>query len=217
MAEKKTHFGRAGEFFAMSELLLRNWNVAVPVVDIGDDVFVIDDNDKTTWRLQVKSADASSEAGPQIKATFSGILRAQLRTAQPIELLFMFLVRVPRAWRMLIIPRVDLLRFREAYVEGGKPHGGGSGRPPVGDAAAKTDSMSLTVTFDGANASAWNADLGGYLDRWPEQLPIVQGGPGTTEPRSASGAAATTGPAETPDPSLDPERSPPLAVPGAPQ
>ncbi len=41
----------------MSELLLRGWNVAVPVVDVGDDVFVIDDNDKTTYRLQVKSAE----------------------------------------------------------------------------------------------------------------------------------------------------------------
>jgi hypothetical protein len=32
----------------MSELLLRGWNVAVPVVDVGDDVLVVDDNDKTT-------------------------------------------------------------------------------------------------------------------------------------------------------------------------
>jgi hypothetical protein len=54
--DKKTQFGRAGEYFAMSEVLLRGWNVAVPVVDVGDDVFVIDDNDKTTWRLQVKTA-----------------------------------------------------------------------------------------------------------------------------------------------------------------
>ena len=46
----------------MSELLLRGWNVAVPVVDVGDDVFVIDDNDKTTYRMQVKSA-ASDTSG----------------------------------------------------------------------------------------------------------------------------------------------------------
>ena len=55
-SDKKTHFGRAGEYFVMSELLLRGWNVAVPVVDIGDDVFVIDDRDKTTRRVQVKAA-----------------------------------------------------------------------------------------------------------------------------------------------------------------
>jgi hypothetical protein len=42
MADKKTHFVRAGEYYGMSELLLRGWNVAVPVVDVGDDVFVIE-------------------------------------------------------------------------------------------------------------------------------------------------------------------------------
>jgi hypothetical protein len=77
MADKTTHFGRAGEFFAMSELLLLGWNVAVPVVDIGDDVFVIDDNDKTTYRLQVKSAQPSKKD----RWNFS-ISRAQLRAIE---------------------------------------------------------------------------------------------------------------------------------------
>jgi hypothetical protein len=35
MADKTTHFGRAGEYFVISELLLRGWNVAIPVVDVG--------------------------------------------------------------------------------------------------------------------------------------------------------------------------------------
>jgi hypothetical protein len=68
MSERKTHFGRAGEYFAMSELLLRGWNVAVPVVDVGDDVFVIDDNDKTTWRLQVKASERIVKEGRQFLA-----------------------------------------------------------------------------------------------------------------------------------------------------
>ena len=63
MTDKKTHFGRAGEYFAMSELLLRGWNVAVPVVDVGDDVFVIDDRDKTTLRAQVKTSAAEPASG----------------------------------------------------------------------------------------------------------------------------------------------------------
>lgn len=58
-SSKGSHFGTAGEYFAMSELLLRGWNVAVPVVDVGDDVLIIDDNDKTTFRVQVKSAHAT--------------------------------------------------------------------------------------------------------------------------------------------------------------
>ena len=101
MADKTTHFGRAGECFAMSELLLRGWNVAVPVVDVGDDVFVIDDNDKTTWRLQVKSAEGESipEAdGGGVTARFA-LSRVQLRTPQPIELFFMLIIRHEGTWR----------------------------------------------------------------------------------------------------------------------
>ena len=126
MAEKKTHFGRAGEYFAMSELLLRGWNVAVPVVDVGDDVFVIDDNDKTTWRLQVKAAestDVPEKDGGGVTARFT-LSRAQLRTAQPIELFYMLILRVGSAWRFLVLPRVDLLKIRDAYVEAGKTRGG---------------------------------------------------------------------------------------------
>jgi hypothetical protein len=69
----------------MSEVLLRGWNVAVPVVDVGDDVLIIDDNDKTTFRLQVKSTRTSYGEPATAKFTLS---RQQLRTPQEIELLY---------------------------------------------------------------------------------------------------------------------------------
>src|SRR5580658_10027844 len=101
MADKKTHFGRAGEFFAMSELLLRGWNAAVPVVDVGDDVLVIDDNDKRTRRLQVKSRECARDANGRIAATFS-LSRAQLKDpGLEIELIYMLLIRVDSDWRFL--------------------------------------------------------------------------------------------------------------------
>jgi hypothetical protein len=92
MTDKRTHFGRAGEYFAMSELLLRGWNVAVPVVDVGDDAFVIDDRDKTTRRVQVKTAmaepmRAKGEGAERVCASFK-LSRTQLRTRQPIELFY---------------------------------------------------------------------------------------------------------------------------------
>ncbi len=179
MADKKTHFGRAGEYFAMSELLLRGWNVAVPVVDVGDDVFVIDDNDRTTWRLQVKSAEGESirEAdGGGVTARFN-LSRAQLRTPQPIELFFMLIVRHEGAWRFLILPRVELLKVRDAYVDAGRAREG-RGRRPLGDHAAKTDGLGLEVVLKGPEATGWDAPLTPYLDRWPEELAPVTGGPG---------------------------------------
>ena len=177
MANKKTHFGRAGEYFAMSELLLRGWNVAVPVVDVGDDVFVIDDNDKTTWRLQVKTSAAQTNepVGATVKFALS---RAQLRTPQPIELFYMFVVRIEEGWRFLIVPRAELLKIRAAYVEAASKREG-AGRRPLADDGAKTDALGLEVVLNEVEATGWGAPLTAYLDRWPDALAPVSGGPGT--------------------------------------
>jgi hypothetical protein len=43
------YLGRAAQLFVMSELLLRGYNVAIPEVDIGDDLLVIRDADDSKW------------------------------------------------------------------------------------------------------------------------------------------------------------------------
>jgi hypothetical protein len=180
MSEKKTHFGRAGEYFAMSEFLLRGWNVAVPVVDVGDDVFVIDDNDKSTWRLQVKASERIVKEGPSVPDApdlfrFS-LSRKQLRTVQPVELFYMLMMRLGRGWRFLLIPREALNEIRNAFVDAERE---GPGRPPIGDANAKTDALTLVVELRSERVSGWGVSLDAYLDRWPEQLAPVVGGPGS--------------------------------------
>jgi hypothetical protein len=40
----------------MSEFLTRGWNVAIPEVDIGDDIFVVQDDDGTMRRVQVETS-----------------------------------------------------------------------------------------------------------------------------------------------------------------
>ena len=195
MADKKTHFGRAGEFYAMSELLLRGWNVAVPVVDLGDDVFVIDDRDKTTRRVQVKSAEAEvvSKDDDRWKASFN-LSREQLRTLQEIELYYMFLVRFSTHWRFLWIPRTELLTIRNKMVQTPRS---GPGRRSIADEEAKSDSVGLTVTIEKEAAWGWNTDLRRFFDRWPDELSIVIGGPGT---------AKSGRPAFTPQSEEDPAR-----------
>ena len=206
MSEKKTHFGRAGEFYAMSELLLRGWNVAVPVVDVGDDVFVIDDNDKTTWRLQVKTSErAQGQEGAADAFTF-GLSRKQLRTPQPVELFYMLMMRLEHIWRFLVIPRETLSGIRETFVAAERP---GPGRPPVADSDAKTDALTLKVELRADKVEGWDASLTVYLDRWPEQLDPVVGGPGSVGQAPAEPAAARsadvvpTPPGGVPAPSRD--------------
>jgi hypothetical protein len=52
------YHGPAGEHAVMSELLWRGWNVAIPQVDVGDDIFVVEDEQGTFYRVQVKTATA---------------------------------------------------------------------------------------------------------------------------------------------------------------
>jgi hypothetical protein len=194
--DKKTHFGRAGEYFAMSELLLRGWNVAVPVVDVGDDVFIIDDNDKTTRRLQVKTAAGVRDGTafpPKYNALF-GLSRRQLREAQPIELFFLFLARIERGWRFLIVPRYELVQIRDDFVNAPRP--AKRGRPPVADAEAMTDGLTFNITIEGSSAYGWGSSLSRFLDQWPAEIPEVTGGPGSVALTEREGAPA---------PSRDPE------------
>lgn len=60
--EKRSHLGMAGHHAAMSEFLYRGSNVAVPAVDIGDDVYVVEDRMGAMWRLQVKTSDRPEES-----------------------------------------------------------------------------------------------------------------------------------------------------------
>jgi hypothetical protein len=181
MGDKRTHFGRAGEYFAMSELLLRGWNVAIPVVDVGDDAFVINDHAKLTRRVQVKTSSVSSVRNGR-RGTFS-LSRKQLQAARPIELFYALMTRFEGRWAFLVIPRVDLLAIRNAYVESSSQRPL-TGRPPLGDEEAKTDSLRLDLDFEGDAVAGWGVSLGKYLNCWPEELGVLEGGPG-----SASGGA----------------------------
>ena len=57
------HVGKSGQLAVMSELLLRGYNVAMPEVDVGDDVFVVRDEEESVTRVQVKSANATGQQG----------------------------------------------------------------------------------------------------------------------------------------------------------
>lgn len=177
---KRSHFGTAGEYFAMSELLLRGWNVAVPVVDVGDDVLIIDDNDKTTFRIQVKSAHVVKPddcEGPR-KAPFArfSLSRAQMRLQQQIELFYMLMIRQDTAWRFLVVPRQRLFEIHAQYVS---TRSSRRGRRPKHHDEASSDDLSMDVLFDAGGVKAWNQSLSEFLGVWPEELPVLETGPGS--------------------------------------
>jgi hypothetical protein len=99
------YLGKAGHLAMMSEFLIRGWNVAIPEVDIGDDIFVVQDEKGTLQRVQVKTA-ASKPTKQGFRAQFSLSLR-QLRNLSNILVHYAFLVRHNGQWSApLIITRL---------------------------------------------------------------------------------------------------------------
>jgi hypothetical protein len=53
------YLGKAGQLVVMSCFLVRGWNVATPEVDVGDDLFVVEDKKGIFYRVQVKTSQAT--------------------------------------------------------------------------------------------------------------------------------------------------------------
>jgi hypothetical protein len=88
------------------------------MVDVGDDVFVVDDRDGALRRIQVKSAEQIAqprEHDEERKATYR-LSRRQLATAKATELYFMFMIRWGSGWRFLLIPRATLFALRQGWA-----------------------------------------------------------------------------------------------------
>lgn len=101
------YLGKAGHLTVMSEFLTRGWNVAIPEVDIGDDIFVVQDDNGTLRRVQVKTSTSTVRHN-----SFSGqfnIALFQLRNIANIPVYYVFVVRHNEQWTKPIVIRQDYL------------------------------------------------------------------------------------------------------------
>lgn len=147
----------------MSELLCRGWNVAIPEVDKGDDLFVVQDDNGDFRRVQVKTATAKPFKKRQ-GFTVDYILRMdQLRAPTTPELHYIFVARLSDKWEsFLIIERNELF---DLYTLN-----------QVGSLIKKkkgTDMLRLNFQFTSTNASPFgytvkcsNYDFSGFMKRW---------------------------------------------------
>ena len=111
------YVGKAGQFHVMSEFLIRGWNVAVPEVDVGDDIFVVRDSNGDFSRIQVKTANGV-ERQNGYSAQFSIPLHQLLVPSTP-RLTYVLVVRLSNTWEnMLIIERDQLFVEYDAFNVG---------------------------------------------------------------------------------------------------
>jgi hypothetical protein len=101
------YLGKAGQFAVMSLFLVRGWNVAVPEVDIGDDIFVVRDENGEFVRVQVKtSTGIKRQKG--ISAQFSVPIEQLKREYLP-ELSYCFMVWYDEHWQLPIVIAREVL------------------------------------------------------------------------------------------------------------
>ena len=101
------YIGKAGHLAVMAEFLMRGWNVAIPEVDTGDDIFVVQDDNGTLRRVQVKTSVATERT-----KSFSGQFQIpikQLRNIRDVLVHYVFMVRHEDKWTMPVIISQDVL------------------------------------------------------------------------------------------------------------
>jgi hypothetical protein len=105
---RTSFIGKAGELAARSEFLLHGYNVAAPDVDVGDDIFVVEDRRGKVWRIQVKTATVKRTRRGH-RGQFSVPVR-QLLAPTRLPLVFVFAFRVSFGkWEFVIVPRRALV------------------------------------------------------------------------------------------------------------
>src|SRR5665647_2976254 len=104
------YVGKAGHLAVMGELCLRGYNVSMPEIDKGDDVFVVKDESGAMWRLQVKTSLGTANNNSR-RYQFR-IRNSAIQTPQSPELHFVFVMRKGiRTWRYLVMDRAVLRNY----------------------------------------------------------------------------------------------------------
>jgi hypothetical protein len=157
---RRAFFGRSGHLAVMSEFLHRRINVAIPEVDVGDDVFVVKGSDDTVTRVQVKSATATPQADSYF-ALFNVPL-AQLSVPRDTPaLVYIFVARFQNRWSEFIVIRRSTLFARVT-------EGGGKRIVPLAGKAY----VQIRIVFTKTGARCGPVDYQRYRDAWDPWPPL---------------------------------------------
>jgi hypothetical protein len=150
-----SHLGKAGHLATMGEFLYLGYNVSIPYVDTGDDIFVFD-NRRQFYRVQVKTAEPAKTGSTRTGQYL--ISRVQLQTAEPVELYYSLGMRKPGGFDLVLISRAELEQKRYTFEKTAKTK-------------AKTDNLNLTLTFENGTVSGWGQSFSECLNNFSRHFP----------------------------------------------
>jgi hypothetical protein len=162
MVEKtqRSYIGKSGQMAVMAELLARGCNVAIPEIDVGEDLFTFRDGRENVDRIQVKTANARRLRRSDRYIARISVPLAQLEAEDEPILFHVFPIRLEGQWTdFVVISRSDL-KLRQD-------------RGQIGSVNAKSGELQLRLGFDPVSLTCKGSDLSRFRNAW-NLLPILQ-------------------------------------------
>ena len=149
MSRRDLFTGKAGGHAVSSQLLIRQWQVAVPAVDVGDDHLIAQDLSNVV-RVQVKASRATEQKQSYV-ARFSVPVK-QFTTPGIPDLIYVFAVFRHHVWSdFIIVPRREL---HDEYALNQMP-------------ADRKKMWTLRIRLDAATVRCGKHDWSRFRDNWP--------------------------------------------------
>jgi hypothetical protein len=171
VGNKISHLGMSGHLAVMSELLRLGYNVSMPYVDVGEDIYVIDDvSGEHIAHVQVKTATADADPARQSVAGGYQLRRDQLFGSRRTPLFYAFALLTPNEeWDFIIIKREELNSLRREYDKK---------RGALKELSSPT--YFIQLQFTEKDVRVWDSSLQTYRGRMvlERYFPRVTSGPG---------------------------------------
>jgi hypothetical protein len=176
--------GHGGQAAVMSELLVRLRNVAVPEVDVGEDLITFrSGEDEPVTRIQVKTANARRL---RTEGRYSARVNLPLRQLEAIDrpaLHYVFPVRLGDRWvEFLVISRARLFVLVE--------------REDLGYRNPASGELELVLSFRPDDVTCGGRSLHPFRHAW-DQLPVFQA---TSAPAGSPARRSPPSPGARPSP-----------------
>lgn len=167
----------------MAEFLHRRINVAIPEVDVGDDVFVVKGSDESVVRVQVKSATAAEQQNGYVGRFVIPEVQLTVPNDSP-PLVYIFALRRGNRW-------VEFVVIRRATLFARRTEGAGYRQVDPDDG---TVNIEFRIVFRPGSAPCGPGevvDFQRYRDAWdpwpPPRVDEEGGGPLPAVPAAPAG------------------------------
>ncbi len=102
------YIGKAGQLAVMAELAARGYNVAIPEMDIGDDVFTVNDKTGSLLRIQVKTSVGNYQARSSSYRCQFNVKEAHVQNEAGESTHYVFVGRCGDRWKFCVLNKAVL-------------------------------------------------------------------------------------------------------------